>query len=174
MKKTTKGAVAAGAAAILLAGGAGTYAAWTATSDQVAGGAVQTGHLTVTQESSNGWTWTTPGKSGTFNPATMSLAPGDSVAFTGDFKLGIKGTNLTATATVGDASTGSLPTGLTWTPDVNSTLIGLTQADNNTVIKAGGTLAFEGTATGSMDQTITINDLAVTLKQTAPAAVDTP
>lgn len=169
MKKTTKGAVAAGAAAMLLAGGAGTYAAWTATSDQVAGGGVQTGHLTVTQQANNGWTWTTQDKSGPFDPATMSLAPGDSVKFAGDFKLGIKGTNLTATATVGDASTGSLPAGLTWTPDTNSTLTGLTQAQNNTVVRAGGTLTFDGTATGSMDQTINIANLAVTLKQTAPA-----
>lgn len=169
MKKTTKGAVAAGAAAILLAGGAGTYAAWTATSTNVAGGDVSTGYLTVTQEPGAGWTWTTPGKSGTFDPATMSLAPGDSVEFVGDFKLGIKGTNLTATATVGDAATGTLPAGLTWVPDVSSELTGLDEDNDGEIVSAGGTLTFDETATGSMDQEVNIGDLAVTLKQTAPA-----
>ncbi|MGK2241757.1 MAG: alternate signal-mediated exported protein, partial [Rhodococcus sp. (in: high G+C Gram-positive bacteria)] len=39
MNKTTKGAIAAGAAAVLLAGGAGTMAAWNSSTN---GGAPQT------------------------------------------------------------------------------------------------------------------------------------
>lgn len=177
MKKTTKGAVAAGAAAILLAGGAGTYAAWTATSDQVAGGAVQTGHLKVTEKpgTDTGWKWVEGGTPGTAVGATDTLSPGDKIAYTGTYVLGIKGTNLTAKVDVVRTDNQPIPGELTWTSTSSAPLTGLKETtDNGREITAGGVLEFPGTATGTMDTTATIGNFQVVLKQTAPAAVDTP
>ncbi|MFM1724184.1 alternate-type signal peptide domain-containing protein [Rhodococcus sp. PAM 2766] len=172
MNKKTKGAIAAGAAAVLLAGGAGTMAAWTS-SQSVTGGDIKSGHLTVTQKSGTtaGWSWSTPGKSGTFNPASETLVPGDSVTYTGTYVLGIKGTNLKADLTVGTLDGGALPAGLSFsTSGSSSSLTDLNESNNGNEVTVTGTLTFAGTATGSMDQTVDISDVAVTLKQTAPAA----
>lgn len=172
MKKTTKGALAAGAAAVLLAGGAGTYAAWTATGDAVAGGTVETGNLSVTQQSAK-WEWATTGVTGEFTPGTAdesdSIAPGDSVKFTGTYELGIKGSNLTADLVATNPATGTLPSGLSWTPDTSSTLTGLDESANGTTVTVGGTLVFDPNETGSKNEQINLGDIAVTLKQTAPA-----
>lgn len=169
MKKNTKGAIALGAAALLLAGGAGTYAAWSDDAT-LGGGDVETGHLRITEVAGkSGWSWATPGVTGDFNPATDTLAPGDSIRFEGTYALEIEGSNLTAELVASTASTGTLPAGLTWTADANPGLTGLDETNNEDEVTVGGTLAFDPNATGSMDETITISDLTVTLKQTAPA-----
>lgn len=169
MKKNTKGAIALGAAALLLAGGAGTYAAWSDDAT-LGGGDVETGHLRITEvPGESGWTWATTGVTGTFDPATDTLAPGDSIRFEGTYVLEIEGSNLTADLVASSASAGTLPAGLTWTADANPGLTGLDETKNEDKVTVGGTLAFNPDATGSMDETITISDLTVTLKQTAPA-----
>lgn len=172
MKKTTKGALAAGAAAVLLAGGAGTYAAWTATSPSIQGGTVTTGHLTVTQKpgSTTGWTWVGGAKDGLALTSTDTIAPGDKVSYTGTYVLGIKGTNLTAKVDVTTANGGTIPAELTWTPTSNTSLTGLNESDSGDEIVAGGVLEFLGTATATMDTPINVGDFQVVLKQTAPAA----
>lgn len=170
MNKTTKGALAAGAAALLLAGGAGTYAAWTDSGPATSGASVTTGHLAVDQVAdSASWTWQTAGLEGTpFNPATDTLSPGDSIKFTGSYTLDIEGTNLWAelVATASAGTAGALPAGMTWTADAGNELTGLTEAanDGQTVV-VGGTLAFAKGTTESMDETVAINDLAVTISQ---------
>ena len=173
MKKNTKGAIALGAAALLLAGGAGTYAAW---SDEASldGGSVQTGHLKITAvPGESGWTWATPGVEGEFTPGTGegsdSLAPGDSIRFEGTYELEIKGSNLEAELVAADPTTGTLPAGLTWEADETDELSGLDETDDGEQVTVGGTLTFADDATESMDQTIDISGLTVTLKQTAPA-----
>ena len=171
MKKTTKGALAAGAAAVLLAGGAGTYAAWTASTVAASDATVSTGHLTVTQDGAGSWSWATPGVTGAFDPASMTLAPGDSVTFSGNYTLGIVGTNLTATLEATNGASGTLPAGLTWTadPSTATTLTGLNESNDGDTVTVGGTLSFDSEATGTMDAPVNISDIAVTLKQTAPA-----
>lgn len=173
MKKNTKGAIALGAAALLLAGGAGTYAAWSSDAS-LDGGSVQTGHLKITEVAGeSGWTWATPGVDGEFTPGTGedsdSLAPGDSIRFEGKYNLEIKGSNLKAELVAEDPATGTLPAGLTWEADETDELTGLDETDNGEEVTVGGTLTFADDATGSMDQTIDISGLTVTLKQTAPA-----
>lgn len=171
MKKTTKGALAAGAAAVLLAGGAGTYAAWTATSPSLQGGNVTTGHLTVTQKpgTTTGWTWVGGAKDGQAVAATDTIAPGDEVAYTGTYVLGIKGTNLTAKVDVTTANGGSIPQELTWTSTSSASLTDLNETNDGDEITAGGTLKFNDSAVGTMDKTISVGDFQVVLKQTAPA-----
>ena len=169
MKKNTKGAIALGAAALLLAGGAGTYAAWS-DSESLAGGDVETGHLRIAEvPGESGWTWETSGVTGDFDPATDSLAPGDSIRFEGTYELEIKGSNLQAELVATAPSADALPDGLTWTPDSGSTLTDLDEDFNGNPVVVGGTLAFDPNETESMDEEIEIGDITVTLKQTAPA-----
>ena len=169
MKKNTKGAIALGAAALLLAGGAGTYAAWSDDAT-LGGGEVKTGHLRITEvPGESGWTWATVDVTGDFDPDTDTLAPGDSIRFEGTYVLEIEGSNLTADLVASTASTGTLPDGLTWTADSDASLEDLNETNNPGEVTVGGTLAFDPNETGSMDETITISDLTVTLKQTAPA-----
>lgn len=171
MKKTTKGALAAGAAAVLLAGGAGTYAAWTATSPALDGGTVTTGHLTVTQlpGSTTGWTWVGGAKNGQAVEATDTIAPGDKVAYTGTYVLGIKGTNLTASVEVTTTAGGTIPAELTWTPTSSASLTNLDETKDGTQVTAGGELTFLESAVDTMDRSIEISEFQVVLKQTAPA-----
>lgn len=169
MKKNTKGAIALGAAALLLAGGAGTYAAWSDDAT-LGGGDVETGHLRITEvPGESGWTWATTGVTGAFDPAADTLAPGDSIRFEGTYELEIKGSNLEAELVAGDPTTGTLPAGLTWVADETDELTGLDETDDGEQVTVGGTLTFADDATGSMDETIQIGDITVTLKQTAPA-----
>lgn len=177
MKKTTKGALAAGAAAVLLAGGAGTYAAWTASSPTLGAGSITTGHLTVTEkaDSTTGWTWQGGVKDGQAVGANDTIAPGDKVAYSGTYVLGIKGTNLQAKVDVTTPAAGTgLPSELTWTPTSSDPLTNLTEADNNKEITAGGTLEFleSATAVANMDKAIPVGDFQVVLKQTAPAVAN--
>ncbi len=101
MKKTTKGAVAAGAAALLLAGGAGTMAAWNASTTGGAAQTVTAGSMSIAQDGAGVWKWGGTGtNSGTaFNPASDKLVPGDVVTYTANYKFDLVGTNLKATLT---------------------------------------------------------------------------
>lgn len=169
MNKKTKGAIAAGAAAVLLAGGAGTMAAWTA-SESVSGGTITAGELTVTQDQAGTWTWVGGAKDGEALAAGDLIVPGDAVSYTATYTLGIKGTNLTADLSVGTLDDGGLPAGLSFvTTGSTSNLTGLDESDDGKTVTVTGTLTFEGTATGSMNETVNLSDVAVTLKQTAPA-----
>lgn len=171
MKKTTKGALAAGAAAVLLAGGAGTYAAWTSTAPSISAGSVSTGELRVTQTKAPSWTWVTGGTVGEAVPADAKLVPGDSIKYEGTYKLDIVGTNLTAKLDIETTGATTDLQELEWTPSAgNTSLTGLNQTkDNGKTVTVGGTLSFPGTATATMDKTFNLGDVAITLKQTAPA-----
>jgi alternate signal-mediated exported protein len=95
MNKATKGAVAAGAAGILLLGGAGTFALWEDNAS-ITGGTVSTGHLDLAVAAG---TWAQTASPGTpINISTFDIVPGDSLTYT---------TTVTATAT-GDNLKGEL------------------------------------------------------------------
>lgn len=95
MNKATKGAIAAGAAGILLLGGAGTFALWE-DNESITGGTVSTGVMTLAVGSG---TWAETATPGTpINIGTFDIVPGDSLTYT---------TTVTATAT-GDNLTGEL------------------------------------------------------------------
>lgn len=116
MKKTTKGAIAAGSAALLLAGGAGTMAAWNA-STNLGGGQVASGNMTVTAGAGT-WTWGDSGTGAEFNPATEKLVPGDKVTYTSNVSYTLEGKNLQAklTATLGGVEQEGLGKFLTVAP----------------------------------------------------------
>jgi alternate signal-mediated exported protein len=96
MKKTTKGAIAAGGAAVLLMGGAGTLAFWTATGSASLG-TISSGHLTISAGTCGAWTLDAAGGGGTFAPATSKLVPGDSITRTCTYTVTAAGDHLKAT-----------------------------------------------------------------------------
>lgn len=119
MKKTTKGAVAAGAAALLLAGGAGSFAAWNASTTAGPSQTVTAGSMSVAQVDTGAWTWE---NGTTFTPGSDTLVPGDVVNYTAKYNINLVGTNLKAklTPNLGGVE-GDLKTYLNVTP-ANSTV----------------------------------------------------
>ncbi|NRG41028.1 alternate-type signal peptide domain-containing protein [Rathayibacter sp. VKM Ac-2835] len=97
MKKTTKGAIAAGAAAVLLLGGAGTLAFWS-DSEPIDAGAIESGNLTL-EVAPGTWADETPGTTtgALFDPATDLIVPGDVITYTTAATVSGIGKNLEAT-----------------------------------------------------------------------------
>lgn len=104
MKKSTKGALAAGAAASLLLGGAGSLAYWT---DQatITGSSITSGHLKLTSPVCGQWKFA----DGT-NLGNGTIVPGDTVSETCTYVVDAAGKNLVATFDVTNpAMTGGTP-----------------------------------------------------------------
>lgn len=78
MKKSTKGAIAAGAAGVLLLGGAGTLAYWSETAN-VGGGTFTAGSLEVTGNTCTTADWLLDGGSPVATGATR-IVPGDTIS----------------------------------------------------------------------------------------------
>lgn len=95
MKRSTKGAIAAGAAAVLLLGGAGTLAFWT-DSATVAGGDLRAGELTLSPVACGDWL-----EDGV--PVEI-LVPGDTITKDCTGTLTLVGDHIGATVELDDAS----------------------------------------------------------------------
>lgn len=185
MKKSTKGAVAAGGAAVLLMGGAGTLAFWTATGD-AEGGVINAGTLTLTAGSCDAdWVYAV-GQAGAGSPVSV-FVPGDVVTKECTFTVGATGDNLSATVDAPDTLTFTTDPAVTSfdasvdaTYDLNGTAIAdgdvITDADDGETL----TVAFVvdipfGTAdpAGINDNDMqgveaTLDTLTVTLTQVDP------
>lgn len=96
MKKSTKGALAAGAAAALLLGGAGTLAYWTADAT-VDGGTLNAGNITLEAADCESFVHTDG------SPVTL-IVPGDTVTADCDVTLTLEGDNIGAELTIEEAS----------------------------------------------------------------------
>lgn len=97
MKKTTKGALAAGSAAVLLMGGAGTLAYWSDTAS-IGGTTISTGSLSLENDTCGSWTL----DKGTAKEAVFGaqlLVPGDSLTRVCSFEIEASGAHLEATLT---------------------------------------------------------------------------
>jgi alternate signal-mediated exported protein len=115
MKKSLKGALAAGAAAVLLLGGAGTLAYWNNT-QTVGGGDFASGSLTLTPlNACDTWNLDTGEPGGQpFDPATGTLVPGDTVSKVCTFTIDAVGDHLRATVVANPGTnTGALIPSLT-------------------------------------------------------------
>ncbi len=165
MNKVTKGALAAAAGAAILAGGAGTMAAWNS-SVNTNGGTVTAGTLNLESVNAGSWTWVGGSKGGqAFNPASDLLVPGDTVQYTAEYKVHATGTNLTATLTpsVGGVS-GDLATYLTATP-AGGGVVTITPADNNTNKTVSTNITFNATGTDGQNKTADLSGASVVLQQ---------
>ena len=177
MKKNTKGAIAVGAAALLLAGGAGTMAAW---SDEASlgGGSVESGQLRITETAPGAWTWASTEE--VFDPEADRIVPGDAVQYTGEYKLAVEGTNLVASLTSDlGGVTGDLADYLTVnaTSDTTGiTLDNITEDNDGATVTVTTTITFkpETSGTNGMLSSANLAGSTITLQQTAPAGAGTP
>jgi alternate signal-mediated exported protein len=164
MKKSTKGAIAAGASAALLLGGAGSLAYWNAEGD-VTGGSINAGTLTLTP--------TTPVAGWTLNGTAVTelsavrIVPGDNLDFTGAWTVAATGQNLAATVDLtGLDVTGALGSKVTvtdtYTIGTPAVALGttdqVTSAANDSVLRASVDVDFPfGTTADNTSQTLVLN-----------------
>jgi alternate signal-mediated exported protein len=112
MKKSTKGALAGGAAAFLLLGGAGSLAYWTDNGD-VTGTTVESGHLAVINNDCGSAPWELDG--GDDVTASTRIVPGDTITKTCSFEIEGEGDHFASVA-IDIASTH-------WNASSNATLV---------------------------------------------------
>jgi alternate signal-mediated exported protein len=169
MKKSTKGALATSAAAVLLLGGAGTLAYWN-DSGTVPGGTIQSGQLRLGPPScGSGWTL-----DGGAAFTTQLLVPGDTLTKTCTVDLVATGAHLGADLAVGTptwAATNPLTSELT--PSATFTVNGVakahvTSADDTgtSEIQASVVVVFDGPAATNASQGLTATLNAITLLAT--------
>ena len=98
MHKPLKGAIALGAAGLLLLGGAGTYALWSDSVD-LAGGTVNAGQLEFVSTTPGEWRDVSDGAPGTVisDISTFQIVPGDVLTYSLSTTLRAQGDNLAAT-----------------------------------------------------------------------------
>ena len=111
MKKSTKGAFAAGAAGVLLLGGAGSLAYWT-DAGTIEGSSITAGHLKLTAAVSGCGDWKLNGA--TFAVGSERIVPGDTLSRHCDYVVDAKGTSLKAKVDISSpTATGTLAGGVT-------------------------------------------------------------
>ena len=187
MKKSTKGALAAGGAAVLLMGGVGTLAYWT-DSATITGTNITSGKLALSDDTCGSWILDKgiTGKEATY--ASQLLVPGDSITKVCTYKIDATGTHLSATlttpasattsGTLTSAATKSLPVTASYQLATSAAGAGATTAgttitsgDNGKYLIATVKVDFPyGTATtvnanDTQDKAASIADIAVTLNQ---------
>ncbi|MFV9432145.1 alternate-type signal peptide domain-containing protein [Rhodococcus aetherivorans] len=185
MKKQTKGAIAAGAGAILLLGGLGSLAFWNDQTDGDAG-TITSGQLAL-GECAGGGTWTDVGNGGTAiaDISSFRIVPGDTVRYTCDSTLTAEGDNLEATLTANlNDVTGSadLRNALTTTIDGEYAGQSFTGGSDGIQVTANSgaaqpisvdvTIAFDPATSGTtgQGQTVDLGNLSLNLQQnTNPA-----
>lgn len=171
MKKSHKGALAAGAAAVLLLGGAGTLAFWSDTAD-VPGGSITSGSLALgAPDCDAGWTL----DGGT--PYTdQLLVPGDTLTKVCTVDLQATGEHLGATLGIAtptwgasNALTGELTADATFTVNGASATT-VTEADDTGTdeIEATVSVVFNGPSAtnASRELNAVLNDVTITATQT--------
>lgn len=175
MNKATKGAIAAGAASLILLGGAGSYALWTDSASTPAG-TVTAGVLDIEPiANSSEWRDISAGTPGTVitpaitNPATAGyflMVPGDVLEYTASFTIKATGNNLSATV---NAVPGSITYGGTLTAaqapvtttatiggvPVNGNVITSSAVDKTVVVKS--TVTFDRNTANQVGQSGTVN-----------------
>ncbi|HEY1135129.1 MAG TPA: alternate-type signal peptide domain-containing protein [Nocardioides sp.] len=170
MQKITKGAIAAGTAAVLLLGGAGSLAYWNATAD-VPGGTVDSGELTLTPVAAGQWTFN---GNPIANPGTVTLVPGDQLAYAGSYTIGAEGDNLEAdVAVTGGGSAGTLApyltTTLAYTVDGTANVAEITEDNDGDVLAVNLAISFPfGTTVDNTSQqkTVDLSAISIALTQT--------
>lgn len=178
MNRNTKGAVAAGAAVVVLLGGAGSFALWSDNATNTPGN-VTTGELKLTAQGTPSWKdVSADGIIGgtTVNPATDFLVPRDTWEYTATYTALATGKNMKAQVTVNPGAVGTLPTGVTITP--TATVAGNAATGGTAVDIAPGaprtvqvkvTVAFDDvTGQTSQNSAVNVSNMSVSLNQVRP------
>ncbi|MDV6304948.1 MULTISPECIES: alternate-type signal peptide domain-containing protein [Rhodococcus] len=182
MNKATKGAIAAGAAAVLLLGGLGSYALWQDT-ETVTGGEINSGELYFDPVANTAnWTETTSGTVIGTDPSGFLIVPGDVLEYTTDYNVTWAGNNLLASITAdfadvtGDAELEAALAGATVSvnggPNVpNGDPVSLPLgATSPTLITVAVTIPFDIDTGGliAQDESVSLADITLTLDQVRP------
>ncbi len=141
MKKSTKGAVAAAGAGVLLLGGAGTLAFWT-DSDTLDGGTLTAGTLELSDVTC-GANWLDG-----VTPVTV-LVPGDTVTKECTGTITLSGDNIEATVALDDASVATAEAAFN---DAAPDAVAGDAVDITAALTGGGTI----TSSGTVSVTITV------------------
>jgi alternate signal-mediated exported protein len=171
MRKSTKGALATAAAAVLLLGGAGTLAYWS-DSGTVPGGTIQSGRLELgTPDCGAGWTL-----DGGAPFTTQLLVPGDTLTKVCTLDLVATGAHLGADLVVDTPSwAGANPLTSQLAPTATFTVNGVAKAhitsadDTGTAeVQASVAVVFDGPSATNASQglTATLNAISVVATQT--------
>ena len=174
MKKSTKGAIAAGAAGVLLLGGAGTLAYWTAEGD-VTGIDVQAGELAIINDSCADADWVFDGdedEADKVYEAGDLIVPGDTLSKECSFEIQATGEHLRATVDVTNPTLGGdLAASLDYTGSfqidaVDVTDGEITEANDGDVVDATLSVTFDPNADNTT-QTLSasLTDFSVLLEQ---------
>ncbi|MGB3302537.1 alternate-type signal peptide domain-containing protein [Gordonia sp. (in: high G+C Gram-positive bacteria)] len=173
MNRKTKGALAIGAGAILLLGGAGSYALWSVDSDIAGGSNISTGNFALDCGTSGAWTDESPTTNGvlTVNPSVDLMVPGDVWKYTGSCTPTFTGKNIKAELSVSGIGTGAtLPTGITAVSTANGSPGTAFPAVSGTPIAVTVTLTFDAATGGttSTNTAVSVDAMAISLKQVRP------
>ncbi len=164
MNKLTKAGIATAAGIALLMGGAGTLAFWNDQAE-LAGGTVNTGHLTLTSNGDGAW-----------DEDLDFIVPGDTVTYTETLELEVEGDNIKVDIA---ADTGALATydAITVTPTVTVldedsdpvSLSNLTRGTYTVEVEVVVTFPWGTDTPGDEDEGISIdfNDIVITATQVA-------
>ena len=183
MNKSTKGALAATTAGVLLLGGAGSLAFWS-DSITIGGSTISSGHISLDDTTAGdcaGADWILDNGEATagavFDPATSTLVPGDSITKTCTFDVTAAGDHLRATlaATGGEESAPAAGDDLARTSTTTAvftvggaTATSITEGNDGDELEAKITLSFPYGATTdnqSQDDSLDLSAYTVALTQ---------
>ncbi|MET1060116.1 MAG: alternate-type signal peptide domain-containing protein [Nocardioides sp.] len=182
MNKSTKGALAATTAGVLLLGGAGSLAFWS-DSVTIGGSTISSGHIKLEDTTTGGCAtakWRLDGgevaSGAIFDPASSTLVPGDRITKTCTFNINAVGDHLRATLTATGGQEVAPATGDDLGPDVtttaaftvnNATATSITEGNNGQVLEATIALQFPyGIASDNLSQDDTLDLSAYTVALT--------
>lgn len=161
MKKTTKGALAAGTAAVLLLGGAGTLAYWS-DGGTISGGSVTAGELKMSDPVCDpGWVYADGNASA--GDTVALIVPGDTISKECTFDITATGDNLEGTLTVPTTTTiTTAPAAPSFDATVTASFAGatstITEADNGNTVTATIEVEFPFGTAEDATTAININD----------------
>jgi alternate signal-mediated exported protein len=166
VRKSTKGALAASAAALLLLGGLGTHATWS-DDDSVPGTALGAGHLALVNVHCDGWLIS----GDPFDPASIKIVPGDVLTQVCRFEVDALGANLSAELDVTSPSfqttnglTGELSTSAVYKNGTTTINAFPATVNDGDIIEATISVSLPDTATNA------VQDLSATLKSVTVTA----
>jgi alternate signal-mediated exported protein len=180
MNRNTKGALAAGAAVVVLLGGAGSFALWRDDATNSPGN-LSTGQLKLTAEGTSAWKDVSENGiiGGTsVNPASDYLVPRDTWEYTATYSALATGKNMKAQVTVNPGTAGALPTGVTITPTAtvdgnaatSGTAVTITPGTPKTVVVKVKVDFADVTGTTSQNAAVNVSNMTVSLEQVRPAS----
>lgn len=173
MRKSFKGAIAAGVAGIVLLSGYGSYALWSDT-ESLNGGTVNSGELKLENAVAGTWADISDGAPGTAiaDINDFLIVPGDVLTYTASAEILAKGDNLEATLTADPASiTGDaeLLADVAITTDVQvagAAATTITEANDGQTVDVVVTLTFdEGSLNPTQLQSLDLAGLELVLAQ---------